>query len=535
MIKKNQLKILLLIIIATSSIEVYTAERTLLLTGMKIFRDDEIINKLSLPRRPLNSLPAHRIIRKIRNFYISRGYTVVKIYIIENSRKKLSLYIDEGNLARVVFLNVNTLKTLKLKYNYRVRKNVFNIKSVKKIVREIKQKENFSEVTYRLIPSEKYDETYFQLDRKLNLPVIGKTQLPFFSRYGSRFRLEFYITGMQTAGDEKKNGYIDYNLHSSYTNGLIPEVIFSKQGIFNSDDRFRAGTSAGIMYGLDGKFKNPPHMKFFEGKVNYHFSPFFQEIFTPHIYSRVYRSKSSRNDLGILTYNYWLIRSVFAPGITLLKRLEIFSGFGIEHNIQSQSTYDEDKTSQTVIEEGVQKIPFVELGMTLRRTPFDFLKISRQNIKGTYSYYYQYRIFHEIEIKGESKFKLPRKTIYHIFLEYNRLWGDVPFYHEKAVSSRSFKGFMSKSYHSWNVVSVANELRTSILREFIYIGLYIDETFFKGSGYDLTGRQFGIVAGPILRLIVLDQFEIYISYGKDLLFSTGESEYNISFGLKKKW
>jgi hypothetical protein len=82
---------------------------------------------------------------------------------------------------------------------------------------------------------------------------------------------------------------------------------------------------------------------------------------------------------------------------------------------------------------------------------------------------------------------------------------------------------------------MGNELRTSILREYIYVGFYFDGTVFMGSGYDLTGRQIGIVAGPVLRLIVLSQFESYISYGKDFLFSTGESDFNISFGLKKKW
>ncbi len=535
MIKRNLLKIFLLLVFTSTAIEAYTAERSLLLTGMKIFRDNEIIKTLSLPERPLTGLPAQEIIRKIRKFYISRGYTIVKIYVRENNREKLSLYIDEGNLGRIVFLNIDTLKTLKLKYRYRLKEDVFNIKRVERIVREIKKKENFPEVSYRLIPSESYDKSYFQLDRKLNLPVIGETQLPFFSKYGNRFHLEFYISGKKTSREKRKKGYVDYHLRSSYTNGLIPGVSYYNYGLFAPDDRFKAGTSAGIMYGLDREFKNPPHMKFFQVDVSYYFSPLFRKIFTPHMYSNIYRSKSSRDDLGILTYDYWLIRSVFAPGITLLKRFELFTGSGIEHNIQFDSSYDEERTGQVIIEEGVQKIPFMELGMVLSRTPFDYLKPSSQKLQATYSYYYRNRIFHEIKITGESEFRLPGKTIYQVVPEYNRLWGDVPFYHEKAVSSGSFKGFMNRSYYSRNIGSVANELRTSILREYVYMGLYLDGTLFKGSGYDLTGRQAGIVAGPVLRIIVLDQFEVYISYGKDYLFSTGESGYNLSFGLKKKW
>ncbi len=294
-------------------------------------------------------------------------------------------------------------------------------------------------------------------------------------------------------------------------------------------------TSAGIMYGLDRKFNNPPSLKFFQVKINYHFSPFSREIFTPHIYSKIYRSKSSRTDLGILTYDYWLIRSVFAPGITLLKRFEMFTGFGVEHDIQFDSSYDREKTSHADIEKGMQQIPFLELGIILSRTPFDYLEPLKQNLQITYSYYYLNRVFHEFELKGESEVRLPKKTIYQVLLEYNRLWGDVPYYHEKAVSSGSFKGFMNRSYHSWHIGSVANELRISIYKEFIYVGFYFDGTVFRGSGYDLSGKQFGIATGPILRVIVLDQFEAYAGYGKDLLFSTRESQYNISFGLKKKW
>ncbi len=206
MVKNTQLKLLLLLIITAVTTEAYTANKTLILTGMKIFRDDEIADRLSTPTRPLKNLPSQEIIRKIKDFYINRGYTIVKIYIIENSSKKLSLYIDEGYLNRIVFLNINTLKIFELKYRYRLKENIFNIKRVNEIIREIKRKEDFPKVTYRLIPSEKYDETYFQLDRKLNLPVIGETQLPFFTRYGSRFRLEFYISRRENTGEEKKKG-----------------------------------------------------------------------------------------------------------------------------------------------------------------------------------------------------------------------------------------------------------------------------------------------------------------------------------------
>ena len=82
---------------------------------------------------------------------------------------------------------------------------------------------------------------------------------------------------------------------------------------------------------------------------------------------------------------------------------------------------------------------------------------------------------------------------------YKKEWGDIPFYHEEPVSSSTFKGFMGDSYHTRHVISLSWEYLTSMLREFIYLGIYADGTVFKGSGYDLTGTRRGIAGGRHLK------------------------------------
>ena len=69
----------------------------------------------------------------------------------------------------------------------------------------------------------------------------------------------------------------------------------------------------------------------------------------------------------------------------------------------------------------------------------------------------------------------------------------------------------------------------------LYLGLFLDLVRFKGSGYDLSGYQHGIAAGIAGHIIFLDQFEFNIFFGKDYLYSTGESQYNIYMNARKKW
>ena len=122
-------------------------------------------------------------------------------------------------------------------------------------------------------------------------------------------------------------------------------------------------------------------------------------------------------------------------------------------------------------------------------------------------------------------------------MDYTKILKHPPFYHEEGVSNSRFRGFMGDSYHSRKlIIRTSNEYMISIYRDFIYGGLFLDMTHFKGSGYDLSGNQYGFVTGISGHFIFLDHFEFNIYYGRDYLFSTNETNPNIYFELqKKKW
>ena len=150
-----------------------------------------------------------------------------------------------------------------------------------------------------------------------------------------------------------------------------------------------------------------------------------------------------------------------------------------------------------------------------------------------YEHYFTKGAFDKITIEGNFDFRITPGSIYSVKTAFKKLLGNVPFHHEPSVSSNEFKGL--KIYHTHQIYSLSNEFRISIYKAYIYIGAFIDATFFRGSGYDLSGNQQGIAGGPTVRLLLLDHFEFYFYYGQDFLFSRKKTESNFFFGLFKKW
>jgi hypothetical protein len=167
--------------------------------------------------------------------------------------------------------------------------------------------------------------------------------------------------------------------------------------------------------------------------------------------------------------------------------------------------------------------------------PWTLKKTKKQEFEAVYNYYTNEKSFYEVTMEHNGVIEFTNLDLYIYTLEFKKIWNRPPFYHEYPVADSTFKGFMGKSYHSRNIFKFSNEYKFSIYRDVYHLGLFSDLTRFEGSGYDLTGYQNGIVAGIAGHIIFLDQFEFNIFFGKDYLFSQGESQYNIYMNLRKKW
>ncbi|HQL83771.1 MAG TPA: hypothetical protein PK307_16340, partial [Spirochaetota bacterium] len=481
---------------------------------------------------------------------------------------------------------------------------IFNINTVTENIEKLKKGKRWKEITYELKPVREYNTSLFQLDRELNLPLIGKKQLPIFDKYPPRFDLVVIFSKSnipdsidddspdsnrkadldkairqkeETKGKKLILNKFDYGLKLHFYKGFIPYLKYYQLGLLSKSDFLMAETSLGVMYGIDSKFNKPPRITYYNLNTNYFFPPTFKDFFTPHLKFDLFYSKSARPDLGLQEYNFLILNGMLAPGITLLRKFNIYTGFGVETAfLFKNKAFDLSLLQKTIEFMSLTINPYplfsgkikqddirnyrdlmeAKFGKDEWRTDvynyleagiiYDFSKRGRsvyelrknrlkKEIALVYNFYFLEKTFNQLRLLGYFDHEFKDRSIYSGAISYQLTFYNPPFYQEGSVSGPAFKGFYGMSYFSKNVLAVSNEYRISVYRDFLYIGAYFDMTLFDGSKRDLTGAQFGFVGGPTIRVLLLDHFELYLQYGWDYLLSTKKNHGYLYFNIYNKW
>ncbi|OHD68602.1 MAG: hypothetical protein A2W19_12485 [Spirochaetes bacterium RBG_16_49_21] len=593
---------LFLLVLLFFPFDSFPLQRILEISGLKIYSEGELIALLNLERYGKNEMPAKQVIDSIVTFYSNNGFTLVKAYVIENSPQALRIYVDEGALGKIIFLNIDDFTTIYLKIVFRLKYKIFNSYTVKENIEKLRNSARFKDLQYQLKPVGEYNTSLFQLDQELNLPIIGKKQLPIFDKFGPRYDLIVFLSKnieleklkenklkeSDKKTDHKKSdteaekpakkltlNKFDYGLRVHYYKGFIPYLKYYHLGLISDGDFYAGEASLGVMYGIDQEFTRPPRLTYSNVNSSYFFTPTFKDIFTPHLRFDLYNSQTARPDLNLRKYDYLTFNAMFAPGITLLSKANLYTGFGAEtayfyNNPSSitnplvrtlilQQQYDPTQISlgnnpqkgienykeaarlQSEIENRTDVYNFVEVGAM-----YDFAKKSTQvyelrknrlkkEISVAYDFYFLKRTFHKIRLIGAFDHEFKDRSIYSGMLIYQYLFKDPPFYQEASVNNPAFKGLNASSYFSTNCLSQSNEYRISVYRDFFYVGVYFDMTLFKGSGRDVSGTQFAFAGGPTVRILLLDTFELYLQNGWDYLVSTKKNKSYFYFNIYNKW
>lgn len=503
------------------------------ITGLKVITPEYLIHDLGLDRLPAgrNRYPAAAA--AIKALYHKSGYILARCYLLAESREALRIFVDEGRLGKIVFKNLNTLDTLRIHYDFDLDHRIYNKNIVEGTLERMKDKYGFKDITALLVPVKDYSKSHLQLDMGWEIPMLGEARLPFLEELAYHYDLE--ITVVQSPEEEAASRVL-YGFDLNYSQGLIPYARYAYPSMVTENDLLQWGASIGIYYGLNLKFSSPPKWTFMETHATYHFTPTFEEFFTPLVKATVYHSRSSRKDLGLSKYSYALVRGTADPGVTLLKKLKIYAGYGAEKVFLYGADADTGNPYAEAAKKQTDEWSIMEAMVLLDLFPWTLKRTMSRRFTLSYSYYFdEKKSFREFNLNGLSDFEFANFDLYSFQGDYSRVWGDVPFYHEISVSGSRFRGFMGKEYYSHRIARVNNEYRISLYRDLVYGGLYMDWTAFRGSGYDLTGSQYGIVGGPAGHFIFMDQFEFNVFYGKDYLFSKRRSQYNLYFNLHKKW
>ncbi len=499
--------------------------------GLRAFTEGRLVSELRLDRLPAGRPSFEKASSTIEEFYHERGYIIARAYLVRETGTELALFVDEGRIDKIVFFNLNTVNTLRMRYEFRLKDTIYNLYDVEKSLVDIKQRFNFRSTGARIVPVRNYEKSFFQIDRGITIPLVGEQKLPFFESYRPRYDLNIHV---QRYSAEEARG-VTYGIRTSYSKGLRPWAKYTHPSLLGERDRLDIGASVGIFYGLDLKPQEPPRWSYMELSTDYTLLPVFEKYFTPAVKGYAYRSWSSRADLGLSQYEYLILRGTLSPGITLLNRYRAFAGYGVERVFIYDGEVDPEAEYIADINSRRDDWAFFELGIRANLFPFSIRHLIERNFTLTWDYYMNGREFYRLKFDGEIGFEFPNFDILTFAMSAAWFWQEPPFYHEESVDCFSFKGFMGKSYHTRKIGRLSAEYRVSVYRDYVFAGLFSDGTVFHGSGYDLTGWQRGAVAGIAGHFVFMDQFEFNVYFGKDYLFSSGESQYNVHVSFEKKW
>ena len=513
--------------------DVFSLPKDLTIQGTVIYTQDYIVRAADIDTIPASKFTFGTIATAITKFYNDNGYTLARVILVRESLASITVYVDEGRLNRIVFKNLNSLDTLRIQYDFSLPNRIYHKQTVEKQLEKLKKKYAIKDFIVTTQESKDYTGALFQIDRLANPFTNGK--LPLLPTFPATPDPQYDLIITIVSFSEEESGGFKYGLDTSFSLGLIPYVSYTHPGLIKQGDSFKIGFKTGFMYGLDGNFTSLPYNTFNQIKSTYNFKPHFDGLFIPRVSSQIYNSKAGRKDLGLDQYNYLRVNALAEPGFTLIERLKVYPGYGVEKVFILHAVENPDATvSQPSITKDTQVWHFIGIQANIDLIPFSLKHTTGRTITLEAYRYQNATHFYKVGIDTTIKFEFFNYDLFVFQADYTYLNDPVPFYYEEAVSTRTFKGFMGKDYHTTHIARASFEYEISIHRDFIYVGVYNDFTAFKGK-YLLSGTQTGVAYGLSFHYVFFEQFEFALWWGKDYLPSTSQSGYNLKFALAKKW
>ena len=541
-LKKNVIFITTILIFLLSQ-SLSASMREIELKGLKVFSSKELHSTLKLKEFEERKIPLSEVINRIGSFYTKRGFDLLRINIIQNTPEKLVLYIDEGELGKIIIHNLSSYYSLKVRQQINAKNKIYNRIELEKNIDLIKKKYKINDVRAELKPVKEFDDTFFQIKRDLKSLDLGFTEIELFDKLSPLYDLHIYVEKIKEGNLLASKSGFGFKIDYKFSSLFIPKVSWYKKDFLGKGDNFNISLASALDFGFKNVYKDPkkgapnipPKRTYSEIKSEYLFTPINSKIFTPLVKARVFHNAASRPDLGLEKFQYVLTRAVFAPGFTFLNNLNIHGGFGMENIFFFDSSVDSTSSDHIDIKNKTESFPFTELQIKHEPIP---IRIGNRIDKNMVFYYRE--LFHkysssEIEFNIDYDFEFKNLSILSIKSMTNLFFRTHPFHHQNDINSSYFKGFTGKDYYSGKQTALSMEYRFSIDEDFIYTGFFCDLVFFKASGFEISGKKTGIIAGPTIRMLFYDQFELIAYLGRDILLPDKTSQNNIGIHFRKKW
>ncbi len=507
--------------------------------GNRLLPDEIYLAVLSLPAgAQADEVTAKSVARQLVTFLRKAGFLLARVRA-EAKEQGIEVHIDEGRLARVVFRGQGSLTSLRAKMRLDLPYNVFNAPSLERQLERLKRDLKLARAEYELVPLTGKAGEELQLSNMPGAAPLAEMMSPLaelirplveVDEVGAH-ELHIFLSRTEWEGDLKLSVALNRE------DGLVVRSSLGARGPFVEDDRWRLYADAGAAYLGPPTGDEKLTWTIVRGGAQY-FTPEVLGL-RPLVWLAGEMQHRQRLDLSLLTYQWQSLRAALAlqKGFGELSHVTVGGGVTREHLGRLEALQGDPAATRYT---DTRAVGLAEVALVFDE---EALRIDQR---------------HELVVEGWYLAPAERDQAWRCGWRYQKAWsygyndliirssgaamgGDVIFPYDEPVGERHLRGVFGRVYYVERVASGAIELRLSVTRDVLKLGLFADgaafardeplaegDLFARLNAHTVFATSFG---GGVHALVTqMFQLNIYMAVG---YASDGNAGHGVSVQLKK--
>ncbi len=486
--------------------------------GNWVLNAETYLTILQMPPSVLagENLPG-RVRRRLLDFLHRSGYELAEVRV-RRFGAGLDVQVDEGRLARVLFLGTGSLRALQLKMQLDIPQNVFNRPNLERQLRQLRERYGIDDVHFELVACEPVRHHGPQVEDLGKLE--GRAVIPPAARH--ELHIHLGRAGWSTG--------LGINAGYDFPDGLDLGAAYRGRGLLFDDDRWLVGALVGGKLRENIDDKTVPALTRAKAEVRWFTPALIGRGLRPHLWLGSDLVSRQRRDLDVEIFYYReSLEGSLNLGYELVPGLMVSAGGGVEYRLifggEPKESVEDDSWLRPFV---MGRLDFVFDPERLRKDRRHRLMVEGRHIwvDGVHSLGRIRYLYRKLFDLGWHDLLVSSRGVW--------LGGRVLFDDEEPVGGRYLRGVFGGSYWVTQVANLSLEFRFSLARDLFKISLFHDLAVF-GELDRMDSGQTARVAdsfGLGFHALILDMFQLdlYYAFG---FSSDGSFDHGVAAGLSK--
>ncbi len=439
----------------------------------------------------LSDTTAQDISFRVLSFLTRAGYELATV-AAEVRGDRVVVRVDEGKLDKIIFPRLGVFNTLLLQLEVALPRKVFNRPELDRQLDALKEKHDYVDLYYRLIPVANVLHEGPQLP---DVDVVGSIDvIPDQGRY----ELHIFVEQAQW-----RNGFgVDLSFRSP--DGLGVGLKYSQGGLLFNDDRWQARLHVAariedLIAGSEGR-------QFISnvGAGYTYWLPRIVGTLRPQLILRGRYLNRQRKDLGLIGYNYIKIDPILSLTYLFDRGVQLGAGAGVDHNLLIDT--DDDEVVQPRVDPPERVRPFIRFDTDIVLDPDNPRRDRLHRMELAVRHYFDTAADPSTTIL-DFKYQLVIENGWdeaRVYARAGAAFGYIAFTDEFGVSDH-VRGIPGDRFFTRKVGSAAFEYRVSLSRDDYKVSVFDDVAVYAEEGVREPRVANGIGAG--FHALFLDSFQ----------------------------